>query len=144
MVTAGTGSGKTIAFYLPLLAWLADRAATRRQTGTLALGLYPRNELLKDQLRTLLRYVIRLNASDPRAPTLSLATWFGPTPSSAYAVRQGWAEGWVKRGPGFICPYLRCLDCDADLLWLDSDMDRESSGLSAALVPAALWSTAVS
>lgn len=122
MVTAGTGSGKTLAFYLPMLAWLADRASSRQQGATIGLALYPRNELLKDQLRALLDYVTRIGSREPTAPVLSLATWFGPTPSNARAVRQGWAEGWVPRGRGFVCPYLRCLVCDADLLWLESDL----------------------
>lgn len=124
MVTAGTGSGKTLAFYLPMLAWLADRAGQSQQASTLALALYPRNELLKDQLRTLLGYVMRIAAPEPTAPVLSLATWFGPTPLNGNAVRQGRAEGWVKRGRGFVCPYLRCLECDSDLLWLESDLAR--------------------
>ncbi|MGH4027275.1 MAG: protein DpdJ [Pseudonocardiaceae bacterium] len=123
MVTAGTGSGKTLAFYLPLLTWLADRVGSGQRPGTLALALYPRSELLKDQLRVLVEYVTRLDAAgDPHVPALSLATWFGPTPSSAFAVRQGWAPGWAKRGRGYVCPYLRCLNCDGDLLWLDADL----------------------
>nr|WP_277349700.1 protein DpdJ [Planosporangium thailandense] len=132
MVTAGTGQGKTLAFYLPLLSWLADRVARERQQETLGLALYPRNELLKDQLRTILGYVTRLGVgAGTSATTLSLATWFGLTPSSARAVREGWARGWEKRGTGYICPYLRCLDCDADLLWLNSDLtpDRERERL---------------
>ncbi|PRX98009.1 protein DpdJ [Allonocardiopsis opalescens] len=124
MVSAGTGSGKTLAFYLPLLSWLADQREERRASGPLALALYPRNELLKDQLRALLGYVRRIRAGQkPDGRPLSLATWFGLTPSSAYAVRQGWAEGWQRRGGGdFVCPYLRCLECDADLLWRRTDI----------------------
>lgn len=122
MVTAGTGSGKTLAFYLPMLAWLTDRAGGSRQGPTLGLALYPRNELLKDQLRALLGYVTRITATEPTAPVPSLATWFGPTPVNANAVRRGWAQGWVRRGPGFVCPYLRCLRCDSELLWLESDL----------------------
>jgi ATP-dependent helicase YprA (DUF1998 family) len=60
MVTAGTGAGKTLAFYVPLLAWLADRVRLRKRPQTVGLALYPRNELLKDQLRVLLGYVMRV------------------------------------------------------------------------------------
>ncbi len=79
VVTAGTGSGKTLAFYLPLLAWLADNADSDRQRTT-ALALYPRNELLKDQLQTLLEFFDHAGQSSRIAPPLSIATWFGPTP----------------------------------------------------------------
>ncbi|WP_158244885.1 protein DpdJ [Verrucosispora sp. ts21] len=125
MITAGTGSGKSLAFYLPLISWLANQTATRRSGsphGTLALALYPRNELLKDQLRTLVRYAKRLGETGrSRGATLSVATWFGPTPASAYHVQKGWAEGWEKRGKGYVCPYLRCLECGAELVWPEAD-----------------------
>ncbi len=125
MITAGTGSGKSLAFYLPLISWLADQTATRRSGspgGTFALALYPRNELLKDQLRTLVGHAKRLGETDrSRGVTLSVATWFGPTPASAYHVQKGWAEGWEKRGRGYVCPYLRCLECDAELVWPEAD-----------------------
>lgn len=118
MVTAGTGAGKTLAFYLPLLAWLADHVRSRRRPQTVGLALYPRNELLKDQLRALLGYVMRMHANAPGAPALSLATWFGPTPASAFAVGKSWSE----RGQDYVCPYLRCLDCDGILVWRGEDV----------------------
>jgi hypothetical protein len=122
MVTAGTGSGKTLAFYLPLLTWLADQAGNSRRSGTLGLALYPRNELLKDQLRSLLEYLTRLSAPGAQVPPLSVATWFGLTPPSARSVRDGQADGWDRQGGGYVCPYLRCLECNADLLWLEADL----------------------
>ena len=64
VVTAGTGSGKTLAFYLPLLAWLSDNADPSEQR-TVALALYPRNELLKDQLQSLVGFVARLLRTRP-------------------------------------------------------------------------------
>ncbi|MER5265093.1 protein DpdJ [Actinosynnema sp. NPDC002837] len=122
MVTAGTGSGKTLAFYLPVLTWLVG---SRRSGsfGTRALALYPRNELLKDQLRALLEYVLKLNGSG--GPALSLATWFGSTPESAWTVRKGWADGWRQQGDDFVCPYLVCLSCGSDLLWRGTDLEDD-------------------
>ena len=129
VITAGTGSGKTLAFYLPLLTWLANQPQTGRSS-TLALALYPRNELLKDQLRALLRYAMRLDSRAAQGdPVLSLATWFGPTPRSAFYVKQGWSEGWSKRSSGYVCPFLRCLECDKDLQWLNSDIDSKTERL---------------
>ena len=118
MVTAGTGSGKTLAFYLPLLSWLTDRLATGRVRGTIALALYPRNELLKDQLRALLEYLARMSNAGLRTPAISLATWFGQTPYDAQQVRSLWA----RRGRDYVCPFLRCLKCNGELHWRESDL----------------------
>ncbi|WP_342660848.1 ATP-dependent RNA helicase DeaD [Rhodococcus ruber] len=118
VVTAGTGSGKTLAFYLPMIAWICDQRH-HGPNGVLALALYPRNELLKDQLRTLVSFALRLSESTAGTVPLSLATWFGVTPNSAYAVRKGWQSEWRERREGFICPFLRCpsAGCDSELIW---------------------------
>jgi hypothetical protein len=47
MISAGTGAGKTKAFYLPALAHLAGLVDDTRWTKLIA--VYPRKELLKDQ-----------------------------------------------------------------------------------------------
>ncbi|MCP9274057.1 protein DpdJ [Mycolicibacterium arenosum] len=117
VVTAGTGSGKTLAFYMPMLAWICDHADQGQ--GVRALALYPRNELLKDQLRTLVSYALRLKDSVGVVNPISLGTWFGPTPHAARWVRDEMLEAWRKVTSGFVCPFLRCpeADCDGDLIW---------------------------
>src|SRR5207248_8972172 len=50
VVSAGTGSGKTHAFYLPALVHLAELIDAGGEAWTKALAIYPRSELLKDQL----------------------------------------------------------------------------------------------
>ncbi len=118
VVTAGTGSGKTLAFYLPMIAWICDHA-TSLDEQVLALALYPRNELLKDQLRTLVSYALRLRPTQGGAAPLSLATWFGATPRSAFGLRRGWERDWRETGQGYVCPFLRCPDddCASALVW---------------------------
>lgn len=112
VVTAGTGSGKTLAFYLPLLAWLSDNV--QPQSGkTTALALYPRNELLKDQLQTLVGLSLDLASRVPGSTPLSIASWFGPTPQAAFYV----ADQWRLQGAGYLCPYLRCPTCSGDVIW---------------------------
>lgn len=112
VVTAGTGSGKTLAFYLPLFAWLSDNV--QAQSGkTTALALYPRNELLKDQLQTLVGLSLDLAARVPNAAPLSIASWFGPTPQAAFYV----ADQWRPHGAGYLCPYLRCPTCSGEMIW---------------------------
>lgn len=118
VVTAGTGSGKTLAFYMPTLAWICDRSPT--PAGVLALALYPRNELLKDQLRALVSYALRLEGVGGRPSPISLGTWFGPTPMSAYLVRDGRIDSWRKVNAGYVCPFLRCPHegcSDGELIW---------------------------
>src|SRR5206468_4125230 len=61
IITAGTGSGKTLAFYLPALAWLAGELDG--VAGTRIVAIYPRNELLKDQLAQCLAEVDRIGGT---------------------------------------------------------------------------------
>lgn len=124
MVTAGTGSGKTLAFYMPMLAWICDHSDA--DPGVQALALYPRNELLKDQLRVLVSYALRLRTVGREQDPVSLATWFGPTPHSAKIVREDKAEGWRKTTSGHVCPFLRCPDsaCEGDLVWPSRELQN--------------------
>lgn len=98
VVTSGTGSGKTEAFLLPLLArigadaqqhpglpaphewwsiqhqntaWATVRRDSRRTAAVRALVLYPTNALVEDQMSRLRRAVRRLRAD------ASLDIWFG-------------------------------------------------------------------
>ena len=123
VVTAGTGSGKTLAFYMPMLAWICDNA--RRPEGVLALALYPRSELLKDQLRALVAYAMRLQGIGGLSSPVTLATWFGTTPASARLVREGKADSWRKVADGYVCPFLQCPndDCeDGALVWPNQEL----------------------
>jgi hypothetical protein len=112
VVTAGTGSGKTLAFYLPLFAWLADNVQPNSGKTT-ALALYPRNELLKDQLQTLVGLSLDLASRVPGSKPLSISSWFGPTPQASFYV----ADQWRLQGAGYLCPYLRCPTCSGELIW---------------------------
>ena len=122
MVTAGTGSGKTLAFYMPMLAWICDNSDAA--PGVQALALYPRNELLKDQLRVLVSYALRLRTAGGGEDPVSLATWFGPTPHSAQIVRDDKAKDWRKTSSGHVCPFLRCpgTACEGDLVWPSKEL----------------------
>ncbi|EWC64099.1 Lhr-like helicase [Actinokineospora spheciospongiae] len=126
MVTSGTGSGKTLAFYLPLLAWMSDQATAGRRgpSGPLVLALYPRNELLKDQLKTLLGYLAAVNRTAAGGRKLSIATWYGQTPTSAEYVRKNWVDGWTRTASksGYVCPFARCPDCGNEMEWPVADL----------------------
>ena len=119
VVGAGTGSGKTLAFYLPALAQLAAPGVPSPRV----VAIYPRNELLKDQLATAMQEVRSLRAAGGRQ--LVVGAYFGPTPNTATSEpdRRG---GWRKQGAAWICPFLTCpamdngVACGGTLTWRPS------------------------
>lgn len=121
LVAAGTGSGKTLAFYLPALAWLsAERKAQPRSRGVRVLALYPRNELLKDQLAEVYGQARRFDDELGRVgTTLSVGVLFGDTPITVRQIAPQWKK---TRGA---CPFFRCPRCNGELN-LQSDQVAEA------------------
>ena len=124
IICAGTGSGKTLAFYLPAFLHLAPTLDGSHWTRCLA--IYPRNELLKDQLSETYRQARRIDAilAANGRRKLTLGTLFGSTPENGFFFRRDDPPpGWTSVAGGFACPYLRCptTDCGGQLVWLDSD-----------------------
>lgn len=120
LVSAGTGSGKTLAFYLPALAWLsAERKAHPHSRGVRVLALYPRNELLKDQLAEVYSQARKFDDELGRVgTTLSVGVLFGDTPTTLRTLTSQWSK---TRG---ICPFFRCPRCNSELR-LQSDKVAE-------------------
>jgi hypothetical protein len=117
IVTAGTGSGKTKAFYLPALADVAGHPGA----GTAVLAIYPRNELLKDQIVEALDQADRITQDGGR--TTRLGAYFGPTAYSPTQASLKDSSGWRAVNDGFDCLYLRCpRGCGRDLRWETSDL----------------------
>ncbi|MDP3841300.1 MAG: protein DpdJ [Oxalobacteraceae bacterium] len=110
-VAAGTGSGKTLAFYLPALAWLSvERKEQPRSRGVRVLALYPRNELLKDQLAEVYCQARKYDHELGRVgATLSVGVLFGDTPFNVAKIAQEWRK---TRG---CCPFFRCPNCNGEL-----------------------------
>lgn len=129
VISAGTGSGKTLAFYLPAYVTIASRLSGEYWTKCLA--LYPRNELLKDQLREALtnarRIASTLVAQGKRK--LVIASLYGDVPYSGRNVLAGDFDSWPKlaiRGAvAYECPFVRCPQCGATMVWLESDVQQE-------------------
>ena len=96
MVTAGTGSGKSLAFYLPAFCAIGESIADDPAHGVRSLAIYPRNELLKDQFSALLRQARELQQASATGRPIVIGTWFGATPYSAQSVSQGQADGWAE------------------------------------------------
>ncbi|ABS05849.1 protein DpdJ [Kineococcus radiotolerans] len=123
IVAAGTGSGKTLAFYLPAFAWMSERLTAGEGVQTLA--IYPRTELLKDQVGEALASALVISeqlAQHGHRP-LRIATLYGDTPWAASSLESAsWhQEAWPHVGDGRRCPYAVCPHCQSDLVWLDSD-----------------------
>jgi len=138
IIGTGTGSGKTLAFYIPAFAAMADHASGHhRRVHTLA--IYPRKELLRDQLREAILAAEAIGAaltSNGRRP-LRLGALYGDTPwnpESAERRDGGKQQGWPRRQAGLICPYLGCPACPpgdmGDLIWHDADRQSGSERLT--------------
>lgn len=113
VIAAGTGSGKTLAFYLPALTQLA---ATSPPAGVpRIIAIYPRIELLRDQLRNLLVTCRALGDS-----TVSVGALYGDVPRDRAAASRH--PAWKPAPDGLVCPILTCVEdgCAGRLIWPDS------------------------
>jgi ATP-dependent helicase Lhr and Lhr-like helicase len=126
IIGAGTGSGKTLAFYLPAFAAIAPGLMQgKHRVHTLA--LYPRTELLRDQLREAVSAALDiadvLKKSGRRR--IRVGALYGATPwdGKSWQVNGTGTNGqtWRKRGKDVVCPYLPCPACEGDLLWSEAD-----------------------
>ncbi len=117
IVCAGTGSGKTFAFYLPAIATVLRNKIENDQTPWVkVVAIYPRTELLKDQVKEVINQVLTLDDSfDKFLPVVGVM--YGDTPSNSNGCK------WKKSGNNYICPYLRCPKCQGDMHWMEDDKE---------------------
>ncbi|MEU0166837.1 protein DpdJ [Streptomyces iakyrus] len=130
IVGAGTGSGKTLAFYLPAFAAMADHARPGAAPSVHTLALYPRKELLRDQLRESIRAADSVDQAlheHGRRP-LRVGALYGDTPWNKHDRRlepdSRLPNSWARTRRGVVCPYLPCPSSDCgtgDLEWTDDD-----------------------
>lgn len=121
-VAAGTGAGKTLAFYLPALSHLL--ATPPRGTTPRIVALYPRTELLRDQLRGLL---LTLRNLGEVAANLRVGVLYGATPNNRRDAATNAKRRWRQVDDGLECPILTCLvdGCDGPYVWPDSARELE-------------------
>ncbi len=133
VVSAGTGSGKTLAFYIPAIAWILDSIRESDDHWVRALAIYPRNELLKDQLRTALGLSWAMTSADDREiRPLRIGAWFGAVPESPQMVKtnSSWKVFGTRSNPsGYKCPYFDCPNGHGELVWLIEDIDGATERL---------------
>lgn len=123
IICAGTSSGKTLAFYVPAFTAILDHLSSqdRDEKWVKVVALYPRNELLKDQLREVLTRLQNLNRANPgtsRRP-IRVGVWYSDTPFNAEYCK------WDREGDSLVCPIISCLDpkCGSSLVWRKDDRE---------------------
>ena len=126
IITAGTGSGKTLCFYLPALVELSG-LIKEDNNQALAFAVYPRKELLRDQLREAVSLTAKLCGVQTLfgKRSIRLGVLYGDTPDGVNSLGTNYAKSWKRVGNGYICPFLKCpdqSDCNGDLVWLDDDI----------------------
>ena len=132
VLTAGTGSGKTLGFYLPVVLELSS-VMFPNNFWTKAVAVFPRIELLKDQftqahdLLTPLASGFKSQGSRP----FRLGTFYSGTPVDA-TVRHIELAEWNRRGAGYICPFLSCVNCGGALIWSDRNIANRKEKLECA------------
>jgi superfamily II DNA or RNA helicase len=119
IICAGTGSGKTMAFYLPALSALSTDILGDATPRVRILAIYPRKELLKDQFNETWEQARKLDEKllATGARKIRIGALFGETPSSAtYA---------LKKDQEFLhFRLLKCAtnDCQGEMRWSRSDI----------------------
>lgn len=134
IVTSGTGSGKTLCFYLPAFLKIAD--SIDNQFWVKALAIYPRTELLKDQFSEAYIMARKIDETliNARKRPLIIGTLYGSTPKDIDSVKRDILNndvknGWKLRGKDLICPYMNCPKCEAELLWKSQDIEENKECL---------------
>jgi hypothetical protein len=134
IVCAGTGTGKTLAFYLPALTSILP-LIEKNYCWTKLIAIYPRNELLKDQMSEVFSLSRNLDtlAIGKRGRKISIGCFYGDTPKEA-TTKSVEDKKWIKHsgGTGYVCPFLRCprQNCGAPLIWKRTDLERGIERLS--------------
>ena len=122
-ITAGTGAGKTLAFYLPALTHILSNPTPPGVPRIVA--IYPRIELLRDQLRGILQIVERLKSS--HAGTLRVGVLYRATPHDRGDARRNRSRGWRSVDEGLVTPIVGCLtaNCDGEYVWPEPNRDDQ-------------------
>jgi superfamily II DNA/RNA helicase len=104
-IVAPTASGKTLTFFIPLLAKAIEKVADNK-TGITCLLIYPRKALERDQLQSLLRLVdiINMELRSDGKDMITIGIDDSDTPR----------EGEVEDGESF--RKLRCVNCEGELI----------------------------
>lgn len=128
VVGAGTGSGKTLTFYMPALAHIA--AIQDFSVWTRAIAVYPRNELLRDQFSTAFANARKLDAvaMAVNGRPLTMGVLNGDTPTTNASLKASYST-WKRSPQGYRCPTLTCPSDGGTLYWPEADADAGTERL---------------
>lgn len=135
VIGAGTGAGKTKAFYIPALAEVTAEINSSHSTKSLA--IYPRIELLKDQLAEAFGECRKLDSLLHRQGKrpITIGAYYGDTPTSARAMLDSGYQNKGARwqltgaGDGWIAPFMPCPNPECsrgELIWSRQDVQAEA------------------
>jgi len=130
IVCAGTGSGKTLSFYLPTLSMLAADVCAQPCHRVRVLAIYPRKELLKDQFMESWLQCRKLDTLllAKAGRKLRIGAYFGDTPSSSkYALKD-----LQPNVSGLPFDLLRCItkNCTGSMAWSRQNMEAQKEELT--------------
>ena len=134
VISSGTGSGKTSAYFIPMFNWLSNELKVGGHVGVRTLALYPRVELLKDQLNTALSEARKINQvlQQKSLPTIRIGVWYGDTPEDLSYFQKNYMKNWIKQTikgqVAWSCPFLRCQACadQPELILFEKDFKKAS------------------
>ena len=134
VIGAGTGAGKTKAFYIPAMAEIA--ATISLDYYVRAMAIYPRIELLKDQFIEAFQEARKLDSllEKHKPRSITLGAYYGDTPGSAQMIltdKTNWKFSVAHQG--WECPFFFCPG-DAHqhtnqrypLIWRKKDVEEEA------------------
>lgn len=137
VISAGTGSGKTKAFYLPAFMGIAADIAQDHRDYMKVLAIYPRNVLLADQFTEAVAQALLLQSAGgpPRRP-VTFGAFLGDTPyTNEFRPGQHALTNWKQSTLGWIPPFIKHPRDGSDLIWLDSDRRAGRTTLRSASNP---------
>jgi hypothetical protein len=130
VVSAGTGSGKTKAFYVPAFLGISADLLRTAVPFTKVVAVYPRNVLLSDQLREALSEAQRLTAwlKGAGSRAITVGAFLGDTPPEAafdagerHGLRK-YLSNWRRTSEGWVVPFLKSpRDGKSPVVWRDAD-----------------------
>jgi hypothetical protein len=120
IVCAGTGSGKTMSFYLPALSSLVSDLAEDASFRVRILAIYPRNELLKDQFHETWQACRKLDSITNQFASrkIRIGALYSGIPENIHKVKE--KNSYANTG------LLQCKNnnCNGQMRWKDEDIDR--------------------
>jgi hypothetical protein len=137
VVCAGTGSGKTKAFYVPGLLRVAEEVFLNDKPFVKVIAVYPRNVLLADQLKEAIAEALKINSllKEKGKRPITFGALLGSTPRKKWfdPIAPGQTPKkwhWETRDGGHVIPYLSSpIDEESDLVWKKTDRENQNNSL---------------